>query len=197
MAEPLDLLDLIRRARSGDEAASAELVHRLEPFIQRVVSMRMRQRGDYEVLRRAVGSSDVCQSVFRSLFRGLRNNRYQLDQPGDLEKLLQRMVRFNVATKARRASVRLRELIHEFEQGGWIDPAPRPDEEVADQELIEVIQDQFSEDELELLALWLDDAPWADIGQKNGCSADAARVRLGRAIARVREKMSREGPAEA
>jgi RNA polymerase sigma factor (sigma-70 family) len=196
MGEPPDLLDLIRRVRSGDEAAAAKLVQCFEPFIQRVVRLRMRQRGDYEVLRRAVGASDVCQSVFRSLFRGLRNHRYQLEQPGDLERLLQKMVRFNVATTARRASVRLRHLIHESEPGGWIDSAPPPDEEVADRELIEMIQEQFSADELELLTHWLDDIPWSDIGRKIGCTPDAARVRLQRAIARVRGKMVRDDPAE-
>jgi DNA-directed RNA polymerase specialized sigma24 family protein len=197
MAEPLDLHDLIRRARSGDEAASAELVQRLEPFIQRVVRLRMRQRGDYDVLRRAVGASDVCQSVFRSLFRGLRDHRYQLDQPGDLERLLHRMIRFNVATKARRASVRLRELIPDFEQDEWAGSYPPPDGEVAHRELIERIQEQFSEDELELLTLWLDGVPWHDIGRRNGCTPDAARVRLQRAIVRVRGKMVREDPADA
>jgi DNA-directed RNA polymerase specialized sigma24 family protein len=157
----------------------------------------MRQRGDYEVLRRAVGASDVCQSVFRSLFRGLRNHRYRLEQPGDLERLLQRMVRFNVATKARRASVRLRELIPNFEQDGWVDSDPPPDGEVADRELIELIQEQFSDRELDLLTLWLDGISWADIGRRNGCTPDAARVRLQRALARVRGKMVRDDTAEA
>jgi RNA polymerase sigma factor (sigma-70 family) len=197
MPEETDLPGLIRRARTGEEMASAELVLRFEPFIQRVVRIRMRQRGDYEVLRRAIGASDVCQSILRSLFQGLRNNRYQLDQPGDLERLLQGMIRFSLATKARKASVKLRELIAEFEQGGWVDSAPRPDEEVADQELIEVIQEQFSEDEREMLTLWLDGAPWAEIGRNIECTPDAARVRLVRAIARVRKTMAREDPAEA
>ena len=57
-------------------------------------------------------------------------------------------------------------------------PGLRPDQEVAEQDLIEAIQEQFSEEELEILTLWLDDMPWAAIGQKLGCSGDAARVRL-------------------
>ena len=101
-------------------------MRRFEPFIQRIVRIRMRQRGDFDRLRREVGLSDVCQSVFRSLFRGLSRDRYQLDQPGDLERLLQVMIRFNVATKARRSSVRLRELFDDFEQQGWIDSGGAP-----------------------------------------------------------------------
>jgi DNA-directed RNA polymerase specialized sigma24 family protein len=191
-----DVLDLIRRARMGDEAASADLVHKIEPFIQRVVRFRMERRCDYDRLRRDVGCSDVCQSVFRSLFRGLRENRYKLDQPGDLERLLQVMVRFNVATKARRSHVRLRELLDEFEEGGWTDDGPSPDHDVSQRDLIEAIQDQFSEEELRMLTLWLDDTPWADIGQGVGCTADAARVRLGRAVTRVRDKMRGDSPNE-
>jgi DNA-directed RNA polymerase specialized sigma24 family protein len=193
MQPPIDFLDPIRRIRSGDQAASAELVRRFEPLIQRVVRIRMRQRGDYDRLRHDVGSSDVCQSVFRSLFRGLSENRYQLDQPSDLERLLQVMIRFNVATKARRSGVKLRELCDDFEQQGWIDSSPRPDREVDLQDLIEAIQEQFSGEEIELLTPWLDGESWATVAQKNGTTADAARVRVARAVRRVRDKMSADG----
>jgi RNA polymerase sigma factor (sigma-70 family) len=189
MPEATDFPDLIRRARSGDEAAAAELVRRFEPFLQRVARIRMRQRGDYERLRRDIGLSDVCQSVLRSFFQGLRKNRYRLDQPADLERLLQVMIRFSLATKARRSSVKLRALIDDFEREGWLDPAPRPEQEVSDQDLIESIHEQFSEEELEILTLRLDDVPWAEVGRKLGCTADAARVRLNRAVARVRARM--------
>ena len=136
MAQQIDFLDLIQRARSGDQTAATELVRRFEPFIQRMVRIRMYRRGDRDRLRHDIGSADVCQSVFRSLFRGLRRNRYRLDGPGDLEKILHVMIRYNLATKARRSSVKLRELLGDFEQQGWIDTGPQPDQEVAQQELL-------------------------------------------------------------
>ena len=101
------------------------------------------------------------------------------------------MIRFNVATKARRSSVTLRGLIDDFEGQDWLDSSPGPDQEVAVQDLIEAIQDQFTEEELEILTRRLDDAPWAEIAQKLGCTADAVRVRLSRAIARVRDNLNR------
>ena len=189
MPPPINFLALIDQVRSGNEAASAELVVRFKPFIQRVVRIRMGNPGRRGSLGQEVGSSDVCQSIFRSLFQGLRKNRYQLDQPSDLERLLRGMIRFNVATKARRFGVRYRELLADFDQEAWMDSGPGPDQEIAEQDLIEAIQAQFSEAELELLTLWLDDTPWAAIGQKLGCSSDSARVRLSRAVARVRERM--------
>jgi RNA polymerase sigma factor (sigma-70 family) len=197
MPEPMDILDLIPKIRAGDEAASAELVRRCEPFIQRVVRLRMGHPGQRGALGHEVGASDVCQSVFRSLFRGLLEHRYRLNQPGDLERLLQAIVRFNVATKARRSSVRRRQLIDDFEQAGWIDSAPRPDQEVAEQDLLDAIQAQFTEEELELVTLWLDDTPLAEIGQRIGCTPDAVRMRLKRAITRVRNEMSTEKSTEA
>jgi RNA polymerase sigma factor (sigma-70 family) len=153
----------------------------------------MRQRGDSDRLRRDFDLSDVCQSVFRSFFQGLRENRYRLEQPADIERLLHTMIRFNVATKARRSSVRLRELIDDFQHGGWVSTGRGPDEKVADQDLIEAIQAQFSDEELEILTLWLDDVPWAEIGQKLGCTPDSVRVRMSRAVTRVREKLPGSG----
>jgi DNA-directed RNA polymerase specialized sigma24 family protein len=192
MPLPPDVLDLIRQARAGDEAAWTALVHGIQPFIQRVARIRMRQHGKSDEIRHDVGSSDVCQSVFRSLFQGLRANRYRFHQPADLERLLRVMVRFNVLTKARKASVMLRELVDDSERNGWMDAGPLPDQEVADQDLVEVVQQQFSEEELEILTMWLDEVPWAEIGRKLVCAGDAARARLGRAVARVREKMNRQ-----
>jgi len=197
MQQSIDFHDLILRIRSGDQIASTELVRRFEPLIQRVVRIRMRKRGDRDRLRRDVGLSDVCQSVFRSLFRGLLENRYQLDQPSDLERLLQVMIRFNVATKARKCSVRLRELFDDFEQQGWVDSNASPHQEVDLQDLIEAIQGQFSGEELEILTPWLDGESWEMIGQKTGSTADAARMCLARAVRRVRDQMSPDGQAGA
>ena len=64
----LSFPDLIHQARSGDEAWT-ELVRRFEPFIQRVARIRMRARGDFDVVRRDAGSSNVCQSVFKSFLQ--------------------------------------------------------------------------------------------------------------------------------
>jgi DNA-directed RNA polymerase specialized sigma24 family protein len=192
MAQQVDFLDLVQRARSGDQTAATELVRRFEPFIQRMVRIRMQRRGDRDRLRRDVGSADICQSVFKSLFRGLRKNRYRLEEPADLEKVLHVMIRYNLATKARRSSVKLRELLNDFEQQRWVDSGPQPDEEVAQQDWIRAIQEEFSAEELDILTQSLDGASWEAIGLKLGTTADAARMRLKRAVHRVRTKMGTE-----
>ena len=103
------------------------------------------------------------------------------------------MIRFNIATKARRASVKLRTAVFDFEGQGLADGAPDPSEQFADQDLIRAIEGELSPTEMEIVALWLDGVSWADIGKQLGCTADAARVRLDRAFARVRKTLSEDG----
>jgi ECF sigma factor len=96
---------VIRLARAGDEAAAASLTRAYEPFIRRFVQFRMRRRSDHDRLQPEVDTVDICQSVFKSLFVGLRGGRFELAGPEQLQKLLAAMVRFKVATKARRLSL--------------------------------------------------------------------------------------------
>src|SRR5580692_828450 len=111
MPEYCDFPDLIRLARAGDEDAAARLAHEFEPFIRRFVRFRMRNRSNHDRLRPDFDSADICQSIFKSLFVGLREGRFELSRPEQLAKLLSAMVRFKVATKARRLSVTLREIL--------------------------------------------------------------------------------------
>ena len=111
MPESGDFPELIRLARAGDEDAAARLAHEFEPFIRRFVRFRMRSRSNHDRLRPEIDSADICQSIFKSLFVGLREGRFELNRPEQLAKLLSAMVRFKVATKARRLSVTLREIL--------------------------------------------------------------------------------------
>ena len=108
MCEPRGFPELIRLARAGDEEAAARLAHEFEPFIRRFVRFRMRTRSNHDRLRPEMDSADICQSIFKSLFVGLREGRFELNRPEQLAKLLSAMVRFKVATKARRLNVTLR-----------------------------------------------------------------------------------------
>src|SRR3974390_983675 len=92
-------LDLILRVQAGDQDAATELVRQLEPFVLRVIRFQMRQHGNYERLRREVGSMDICQSVLGSLFKGLREDRFLLTSPSKLKNLLRTMIEFNLLAK--------------------------------------------------------------------------------------------------
>jgi RNA polymerase sigma-70 factor (ECF subfamily) len=184
---------LIRLARAGDEAAAARLTHEFEPFIRRFVRFRMRSRSDQDRLRPELDSADICQSVFKSLFVGLRGGRFELGRPEQLQKLLAAMVRFKVATRARRLSVTLREVLDLAAPHDRADPGPAPEKLVEDRDLLETILKQFEEDELDLLVRRLDDQPWPAIAAAVGGTPDALRKKLARALERVREHAEMRG----
>ncbi len=187
MPECSDFQELIRLARAGDEVAAARLAHEFEPFIRRFVRFRMRQRSNHDRLRPEIDSADICQSIFKSLFVGLREGRFELNRPEQLAKLLSAMVRFKVATKARRLSVTLREILELDAPMDRADSRPGPEKVVDDRDALETILKLFEEDELELLIRRLDDQPWPAIALAVGGTAEGLRKKLTRAIERVRD----------
>jgi RNA polymerase sigma-70 factor (ECF subfamily) len=187
MPEFGDFQDLIRLARAGDEDAATRLAHEFEPFIRRFVRFRLRGQAAHDRLRPEMDSADICQSIFKSLFTGLREGRFELNQPEQLAKLLSGMARFKVATKARRLSVTLREILELDAPRNQADGGPSPEKVVDDRDLLETILKRFEGDELDILIRRLDDQPWSAIADAVGGTADGLRKRLARALERVRD----------
>jgi DNA-directed RNA polymerase specialized sigma24 family protein len=187
MPEYGDFPELIGLARAGDEGAAARLAHEFEPFIRRFVRFRMRTRSNHDRLRPEIDSADICQSIFKSLFVGLRAGRFELNRPEQLAKLLSAMARFKVATKARRLSVTLREVLELDAPHKRADSGPGPAKQVEDRDSLETIVKLFEGDELELLVRRLDDQPWSEIALAVGGTAESLRKKLTRALERVRD----------
>jgi RNA polymerase sigma-70 factor (ECF subfamily) len=187
MPESFDFQEQVRLARNGDQDAAARLAHEFEPFIRRFVRFRMRSRPNHERLRPEVDSADICQSIFKSLFVGLREGRFELYRPEQLAKLLSAMVRFKVATKARRLSVTLREILENDAPQDRADSGPGPEKLVDDRDALETILRLFEGDELDLLVRRLDDQPWSAIAAMTGGTPEGLRKKLTRAIERVRD----------
>jgi RNA polymerase sigma factor (sigma-70 family) len=187
MPELEDFQELVRRARDGEEDAAARLAREFQPFILRFARIQMRNLPNYRRLRVEVDSADICQTVFKSLFKGLRKQRFTLDQRGHLEKLLFVMIKFKIATKAGRLSVRLREILDADVYDARIDTTPSPEKPVVDNDLYEAIVEHFSEDEFGILTRRLDGQPWTDIAATLGGTQEAMRKKLERAIKRVRD----------
>ena len=186
MFEAWEFQELIRLARAGDEDAAARLTREFEPYIRRFVRFRLQSRSNHDRLRPELDSADICQSIFKSLFVGLRDGRFVLNQPEQLQKLLSGMVRFKVATKARRLSVTLREVLDRDAPQEWVDSGPGPEKVVDDKDLLEAILKQFTSEELDLLIRRLHEQPWAAIAESVGGTAEALRKKLARALERVR-----------
>ncbi len=78
--------DLIERCRRGEQDAARELfdayVNRLLPLARRRISQRLTSRVDAE---------DIVQSVFRTFFARLKDDRFTLADQDDLFRLLVRI----------------------------------------------------------------------------------------------------------
>jgi hypothetical protein len=129
--------------RAGDQDASTELARMFEPYILRVIRFAMRRKPYYGKIRSRVGSSDICQSVFKSFFVGLKEGRFELDQPEQVQKLLRIMSRFKIATEGRRLSVILRDVMDDGSPPDRADSGPNPEKVVEDQDLAEAVLRQL------------------------------------------------------
>lgn len=180
---------LVRRVRGGDEAAAAELVRRYESELRIMARVRLTAPS----LRRALDSSDVCQSVLKNLFAGLTAGRFDFETPDDLLKLLATMVRNRVADHARReanARNNLRRLLDvdvdtvEIESG-----TERPEQKLVRREFVEAVRNRLGPEELRLMDLRLYGDKWKDIARRTNHSPEALRKRLARAINRATSEL--------
>jgi RNA polymerase sigma-70 factor (ECF subfamily) len=175
---------LIRRIRSGDEQAAAELVRQYEPLIRRAVRLHLED----ERLRRAFDSTDVCQSVLASFFARTALGEYDLETPEHLIKLLVSMTRNKVATAAKRHYRKRRDYrrtsgAEELEKA--IDPGPSPSELISGLELLERFRASFTDEERAIASLRKDGLSWAEITTQLGGAPQARRMQLARAIERI------------
>ena len=78
--------ELIERCRRGDQDAARELfdafVTRLIPLARRRISQRLASRVDPE---------DIVQSVFRTFFARLKDDKFEINDQDDLFRLLVRI----------------------------------------------------------------------------------------------------------
>jgi RNA polymerase sigma-70 factor (ECF subfamily) len=189
MVETNGILELIEKAKAGDQNAASELVGRYEPAVRRAVRMRLFDSR----LRRAFDSMDICQSVMGSFFLRLRNGQFPMEQPEQVLKLLVSMAHNKLTDQVRRQRAKRR-------GGGRIEEAdvdardfagtdPTPSRQVALKELIAVVRDRLSPDEARLLELRDAGVDWAEIAAEMGGSPEALRKRFARARERVQEEI--------
>jgi RNA polymerase sigma-70 factor (ECF subfamily) len=181
-----EFVELIRRVRSGDERASTELVGRYEPAIRVAVRARLTDPR----LRRLLDSMDVCQSVLGNFFARACTGQFELDSPEQLIRLLLTMARnrvINHALKEKAACRDHRRTLPSCATGERIvDSGPGPWAAVDGRDLLDAVRDRLTSEEFQIAELWAAGDAWIDIGARIGGQPDALRVRLGRALRRVR-----------
>ncbi len=193
MSEPDEFRDLLARARAGNRRAAADLVRQLEPELRRAVHVRLADPR----LRRVVDSVDICQSVLANFFLRVRLGEFDLDEPGQLLRLLSVMARNKVQDRARRQQAQKRDLRRlEGQAGGDLDAlaggAPDPVRVVASRDLLQEVRKLLSEEERRLADHRADGLAWPEIAARVGGEASALRKKLTRALDRVTARLGLE-----
>jgi RNA polymerase sigma-70 factor (ECF subfamily) len=189
MSDAQDFGEAIRRIRAGDDDAATELVKRYEPLIRREVRLHLEDQR----LRRTFDSMDVAQSVLASFFVRTAAGEYDLDSPQQLVGLLVRMARNKLASTARRQYRHRRDSRRTDgnEEGlEWIaGDDSTPSEQVANQELLEALRRELTDQERELAGLRADGLSWEEIASRLGGKAQARRMQLARGVERAAKKL--------
>ncbi|WP_417383161.1 RNA polymerase sigma factor [Gimesia sp.] len=76
-------VQLLKRFQAGDNDAAGALFERYFAQLDRFAERRMSPQ-----LQRRVGSDDIAQSVYRSFFEKAREGQFQLEESGELWRLL-------------------------------------------------------------------------------------------------------------
>ena len=185
MAEDATFDELIGRVRAGDQDAAADLVRRYEPEIRRAVRYRLADAR----LGTLLESMDICQSVLKSFFVRAAAGQYDLKTPQQLLGLLATMARNKLHSQARKHQTQRRDRRRAapggLDEAGLVDPGASPSSEVAARDLLDEVRRRLAPDERRLMDLRNQGHEWAAIAAQLGGSADAARVRLSRALDRV------------
>jgi RNA polymerase sigma factor (sigma-70 family) len=179
----------IKRIRSGDDQATAELVGRYEPEIRREARLRLRDPR----LRRDVDSMDICQSVLASFFVRAAAGQYELDRPEQLLRLLMTMVRNKVVYQVRRQRRQRRDnrrLDEPWQEKlDTIASGASPTEVVAEREILQMVRERLNAEECEIADLRGLGREWTEVAAHMGGTAEGRRKQLTRAIKRVVEEL--------
>ena len=189
MPEDVSFQDFVRRIRTGDAQAAAELVQRFEPFIRREVRFHLRDLR----LQRIFDSADICQSVLASFFARAASGQYDIEEPWQLFALLMGMARKKLAFQVRKQRTRRRD-VRRLQEGvleDWDAEAPgeTPSELVAGKELLDLFRRQLNQEERHMAELRSQGCGWKEIAVQLGGTPEGRRMQLGRAIDRVAQQL--------
>jgi RNA polymerase sigma-70 factor (ECF subfamily) len=175
---------LLSRARTGDAKAMAELAGTYEPEVRIVAHVLLGPR-----LRPSLDSLDLVQSVHRSLFLGLRNNKFDISSPERLVGLAVTMVRRKAARHWRRLQRQQRLGTEVAEDGQTPSPVSAetdPALAVAVNDALQHVCRQLDETERRVVDLRMQGHSTAEIARQLGLEPDTLRVRLHRLRQRLR-----------
>jgi RNA polymerase sigma factor (sigma-70 family) len=177
---------LIAAYRQGDEAAANEL---LEKYYVRLLELIRRQLG--WKLRDLEGSTDVAQSVFRSFFSQVRENRVQIAPDNSLWPLLVTIALNKVRNLGKYWQREKRDPDRQVRLDGQDDPlesGPSPQDVAAVKELVDRLLEPFSPRRRRIIELILEGQGVGQIAQQVGAT-ERTVYNTRRAAAKILEQV--------
>jgi RNA polymerase sigma factor (sigma-70 family) len=184
---------LIAAYRQGDEAAANEL---LEKYYVRLLELIRRQLG--WKLRDLEGSADVAQSVFRSFFSQVRENRVQIAPDNSLWPLLVTIALNKVRNLGKYWQREKRDPGRQVRLDGQDDPlesGPSPQDVAAVKELVDRLLEPFSPRRRRIIELILEGQGVGQIAQQVGAT-ERTVYNTRRAAAKILEQVLASGGSQ-
>ncbi len=189
-----DFTELLAKARDGDADALNLLARTYERDLRIAARVHLGP-----ALRPYLDSIDLVQSVHRSLIRGLRGDKFDLDNSASLIALALTMVRRKVARQWRRhrRQMRLDSQINAMESANDVlatltGRSDEPSRAAAIRDAAARVCRDLDDADRQLLELRLQGWNTAEIAQKTGHTPEALRIRL----FRLRKRLAQEGIGE-
>ncbi len=186
--------DLIERCRRGDQDAARDLfdayVDRLLPLARRRISQRLASRVDAE---------DIVQSVFRTFFARLKDDKFTLADQDDLFRLLVRITVHKTLRQVAHHKAAKRDPSQELPQGDaaseqllhLLSTEPTPDAAVMFIDQLEHFMSQLPQADRQILELRMQGYSTEEIAkQLNSYDRKVRRV-----LERIRDVAEHEGLA--
>jgi DNA-directed RNA polymerase specialized sigma24 family protein len=185
--ENWDFAELLAAVRAGDRQAAAELARRYETQLRSLIRLHLRG----SPLCSLLDSLDVYQSILVAYFTRDAAKPFDLQTPDQLAGLLVCMALNKLATAARHNRRGQGSIPADCDP---LDPRADPASQVARSDLLRAVRAKLSAEEWALFEQnRVVGKTWNAIAAEIGDKPAALRMRLTRALKRVREELRQEG----
>ena len=181
-----ELQEFLARIQGGDEVAVEAMLRELDPFLRRVIRMRLLDGR----LRRAVDTTDILQSLLKDFLRRPAAGEPAEARSSELCAYLAAAVHHKVHTRLRKERRHAGSLPEEWEPAS---PEPDVGKRVEDQDFAEAVRGRLDESARSLLDLKAQGLTWQEVAAKVGGRADALRMRVNRAVATALAELGNGG----
>lgn len=189
-----ELAELCLRVRLGDQQAMATFYERYEPMFRRFITRHLRSHPE---VTRTVGVSDIYQLVMASFFHRVQDGSIVIESVERLVSCLATMARnktlkhierlYAACRDARRTeAVPAETLSAEAES--------REEDGTTDWELLgRIVRQRLRPAERRLFDGYAAGRSWSELGEEFEANPDALRIRLSRALRRVKSELQGDG----